>query len=330
VAFTHEELDRLIDDTRDRGVIVGPVYCGTCGYNLRTLPYVYRCPECGNEYNARPLSIRGIFLPSQCSIPVRDIAATVVCAVSAVAFGYVAVKGSNAKMLSLEGAVILYGIAVLLGLFAAHFGWASWRALFQYRRGRIITRRIAEEEGESAANHIDMTITANTTETLKPRIATKPVRPASVSQGRVGVGTTDLDRLADDMYKEYRIGGTVYCGNCGYNLRTLPYLYQCPECGNEYNARPLVMKGIFLPLSTSPPFVDMAAVVFCGPIAFFLIDGATQPFEPAGFTMGVLAAILTVVYFGICIRQWRTLIKTLVLLRRINRYEDDLAASDND
>jgi len=144
------------------------------------------------------------------------------------------------------------------------------------------------------------------------------------------LGTDELERLADDAYKERRIGGTVYCGGCGYNLKTLPYMYQCPECGQEYNARPLVMKGIFLPQSMSPPVVDMAAVVFCGPIAFFLIDGATQPFEPAGFAMGILAAILTVVYFGICIRRWRALIQSHVILRRIHRYEDDLAASDRD
>ena len=144
------------------------------------------------------------------------------------------------------------------------------------------------------------------------------------------ISSDELERLADDAYKERRIGGTIYCGGCGYNLKTLPYLYQCPECGQEYNARPLVMKGIFLPQITSPPFVDMAAVVFCGPIAFFLIDGATQPFEPAGFVMGLCAAILAVVYFGICIRRWRTLIKTHVILRRIRQFERDLAGSDND
>lgn len=144
------------------------------------------------------------------------------------------------------------------------------------------------------------------------------------------LGTDELERLANDAYRERRIGGTVYCGNCGYNLRTLFYVYRCPECGQEYNARPLVMKGIFLPQNVSPPLVDMAAVVFCGPIAFFLIDGATQPFEPAGFVMGVSAAVLTVVYFGICVRRWRSYINSRVILRRINRYEKELAESDND
>ncbi len=144
------------------------------------------------------------------------------------------------------------------------------------------------------------------------------------------IGSDELEKLAEDSFKDRRIGGTIYCGGCGYNLKTLPYLYQCPECGQEYNARPLVMKGIFLPQNTSPPFVDMAAVVFCGPIAFFLIDGSTQPFEPAGFVMGILAAVMTVVYLGICIRRSRVMIKTRSILRRIRRFERELAESDND
>lgn len=144
------------------------------------------------------------------------------------------------------------------------------------------------------------------------------------------LGTDELERLADEAYKERRIGGTVYCGNCGYNLRTLYYVYRCPECGQEYNARPLVMKGIFLPQYTSPPWTDMAAVVFCGPIAFFLIDGATQPFEPVGFIMGLSAAVLTVVYSSICVHRWKALFKTLAILRRIRRYEDELAGSGHD
>ena len=55
----------------------------------------------------------------------------------------------------------------------------------------------------------------------------------------------ELDRLADEMYLDRRIAHSVYCGECGYNLRTLPYAGRCPECGGEYNARPLIMKGIF-------------------------------------------------------------------------------------
>ncbi len=143
-------------------------------------------------------------------------------------------------------------------------------------------------------------------------------------------GNDELERLADDAYKERRISGTVYCGNCGYNLRTLFYVYRCPECGQEYNARPLVMKGVFLPQNTSPPLADMAAAVLFGAVAYSLIDNATQPFEPVGFVMGLLAAILTVVYFGITLRRGRSYFKCRAIAARIHRYERELAASDND
>ena len=52
-----------------------------------------------------------------------------------------------------------------------------------------------------------------------------------------------------------------------------------------------------------------------------------------GFTLlevMISAAILTVIYFGICIGRWKTMIKTRVILHRINRYEKELAASEND
>ncbi len=135
------------------------------------------------------------------------------------------------------------------------------------------------------------------------------------------LGTDELERLADDAYKERRIAGTVYCGNCGYNLRTLFYVYRCPECGQEYNARPLVMRGIFLPQNVSPPFVEMFAVVFCGPIAFVLIDGATQPFEPTGFVMGLGAAILTVVYLWLAYGRWARVLRARIIARRIAQAE---------
>ena len=61
------------------------------------------------------------------------------------------------------------------------------------------------------------------------------------------LSSNDLERLSDDIYKNRRITGLVYCGTCGYCLKTLPYVYQCPECGGSYNARPLSMQGIFMP-----------------------------------------------------------------------------------
>ena len=93
------------------------------------------------------------------------------------------------------------------------------------------------------------------------------------------VSHDDLDRLADDIYKNRRISGWIYCGNCGYNLRTLPYVYTCPECGHEYNARPLTMRGIFLPHEASFPLRDLAALLACvlGTVVFAVAHSAEKP-----------------------------------------------------
>lgn len=150
MAFTREELDRLVDDIRDRGVITASVYCGKCGYNLRTLPYVYQCPECGNEYNARPLSRRGIFPTSPYYIPLREMLATVVCVAGTITLVYSVILNPMTSIIARSRSVgSAYGLITLLGIFSIHFGWESGRVLITYRRQRRIARRIAEDENES-------------------------------------------------------------------------------------------------------------------------------------------------------------------------------------
>lgn len=127
----------------------------------------------------------------------------------------------------------------------------------------------------------------------------------------------DLDRLSDDIFKDRRISGSVYCGKCGYNLRTLPYLYQCPECGNDYNARPLVMKGVFLPQQIPVPWIDMLAVGFFGYIAYTYVSESLPAKEYPSLVVGIVAAVLGLIYLALLIRKWRTLIAGRILLRRI-------------
>jgi hypothetical protein len=40
--------------------IPNSVYCGQCGYNLKTLPGIGRCPECGNPYKVVGIHRTGI------------------------------------------------------------------------------------------------------------------------------------------------------------------------------------------------------------------------------------------------------------------------------
>ncbi|MCP4589280.1 MAG: hypothetical protein GY842_00910 [bacterium] len=84
----------------------------------------------------------------------------------------------------------------------------------------------------------------------------------------MSLGTEDLDKLSRDVFSERHIGHSLHCGECGYNLRALAYVGRCPECGNEYNARPAVRSGIYVPSEVWFPFTEL----FC---ALFFLGGAT-------------------------------------------------------
>jgi len=145
VAFSHDELDRFVDETRDRGVITGDVYCGNCGYNLKTLPYVYRCPECGSEYCARRLFPRGIFYLSRSSFPYGELIAFAITVLIAVSLGYAALRGFSLGLLNRANLGML-GLAGLFGWTAVRIGRDCIRSLVLLRKTNGIRRRIAEEK----------------------------------------------------------------------------------------------------------------------------------------------------------------------------------------
>jgi len=103
----------------------------------------------------------------------------------------------------------------------------------------------------------------------------------------------DLEQIADDLYKDRRIIGSVYCGNCGYNLRTLPYVYTCPECGSKYNARPLVMQGIFAPYEIEFPFRDIMVTLICGLGTLAFAAKTINAFSVQWLVLTVLFIVLT-------------------------------------
>lgn len=133
---------------------------------------------------------------------------------------------------------------------------------------------------------------------------------------------TELERIADDQYKDRRIAGAVYCGNCGYNLRTLPYRYNCPECGNDYNARPLTMKGIFQPHEAEIPFGDIASAMLFGVGAVYLFGRAYQLSELPTALFGVVLAAAAVTFFVRACREFGKLLKSRAIAKRIELEEE--------
>lgn len=140
MAFTKEELDRLADDDYKGRRLHRSTFCGKCGYNLRTLPYVYTCPECGNQYNARPRSMEGIFSPSDAKFPINDVAASMVFS----AFGIVLIWSGVSPTIKW---LVVAGIAFCL--LAAFCAWRSWGRISRLAHATIIARRIAEEDEDS-------------------------------------------------------------------------------------------------------------------------------------------------------------------------------------
>ena len=137
------------------------------------------------------------------------------------------------------------------------------------------------------------------------------------------IGRDELERIADEMYLQRGISDSVYCGNCGYNLRTLPYIYRCPECGNRYNARPLKRTGIFDPYEIEPPIGDIAATVFCTLLAALLVIPALKPLSQGRLLFGSLFVLLKV-YFGFK-AYWRLkrFLKANAIARRIRMEESE-------
>ena len=133
----------------------------------------------------------------------------------------------------------------------------------------------------------------------------------------------ERNRFEDDILFDRRITQSLYCGNCGYNLKTLPRSYVCPECGQQYNARRMPMKGIYFPHNVEPPFAQVAGTPVSATIAVALLIGAFNPLNRGRIIIGFIFAGI-----ALCLAAqvyWRTqrLVKFRVLGRRLARQQDD-------
>lgn len=138
----------------------------------------------------------------------------------------------------------------------------------------------------------------------------------------MALSSRELDRYAEDVYKDRRITRSVYCGNCGYNLKTLPYVYRCPDCGQEYNARPRVLQGIHQPHLVEIPFGDIASTLFCGLCVFLLLR---QGFFPIGLwrLIAVLVFVaLTLIFLSQTWSKLAALSKSRRIAKRIAANEE--------
>jgi hypothetical protein len=131
----------------------------------------------------------------------------------------------------------------------------------------------------------------------------------------------DRERHADDMYTDRRITGTVYCGSCGYDLRTLPYIYRCPECGQEYNARPLKMEGIFMPhMAEVPTREALLGTIFAVGGVVLILSGMNPP-DIWRLLFGLILLLGSASELRLGLTKLRGFLLALRIRRRIERDE---------
>jgi len=137
MSLRSDELEQLADDIYKNRRLTTSTYCDNCGYNLRTLPYVYTCPECGQSYNARPLQMKGVFAPYDVEIPWNDMIGGTIFAIGTFWSGIPGVLNRDGTQLALAGVFLL---------FSTVFFWRSYGGLRRLLRARRVSKRIAMEE----------------------------------------------------------------------------------------------------------------------------------------------------------------------------------------
>ncbi len=136
----------------------------------------------------------------------------------------------------------------------------------------------------------------------------------------MGLDTDDLDKAARDVWTERRISYSIYCGQCGYNLRTLRYIGRCPECGNEYNARPAVRQGVHVPGEVRFPSVELVCVLFFLGSALAFGTLGIRPLVPWMVTFGFLSLVVGVISACLFYQQLGRYLRFLWVERHL---EDD-------
>ncbi len=137
-AIERDELELMMGRGRDR-VITDALFCAACGYQLRMLPYIGRCPECGNSYNARSLHKDGIFVPESAEFPATDILAAL---------------ASAAAALWLTAGLIVHfdlwtlAFGALFGYLAVAFSRQSYTRVARFIKGQRLADEIEREQDD--------------------------------------------------------------------------------------------------------------------------------------------------------------------------------------
>ncbi|UCF33847.1 MAG: hypothetical protein JSV78_00775 [Phycisphaerales bacterium] len=138
----------------------------------------------------------------------------------------------------------------------------------------------------------------------------------------MSVHPDQIDKYMDEIAAEQAIGVSLYCGRCGYNLRTLPVVGRCPECGSTYNARPAKLDGIFREEDVEVPITDALIFLVLGPPGYWLLIRMVTSYSPGKLFFGSLLGGFGT-YFGIrAVRKAMRFMRYHQIARRIRQEEE--------
>ena len=137
----------------------------------------------------------------------------------------------------------------------------------------------------------------------------------------------DLERMQQDGEEQNYISETVFCGSCGYQLKMLPKIGRCPECGNHYNTLRRMISGVFTPQTVAFPAFDTAAAIASTWLLIWLIGGLLQVFDLWGLMLTITFAVLAPIfikkaYTGI-VRYWHGMKLTMQMYRAVEEQEEE-------
>lgn len=113
-----------------------------------------------------------------------------------------------------------------------------------------------------------------------------------------------LERAQEEEDSSRTITETILCGSCGYQLKMLPKVGRCPECGGHYNVVRNTKEGIFTPQSAEFPMFDLAASVASTWLLIWLFFGLLQSFDFWALMLMLTFAVLAPIFIK---QAWRDL-----------------------
>lgn len=129
-----------------------------------------------------------------------------------------------------------------------------------------------------------------------------------------------MGQLERQLLTRRTIAGNLFCGTCGYNLRTRPTVGVCPECGKDYDARPVSMHNILLDDDVAFPFPAVGGMLACGLLGAGFLHAAYNHGTDWAYVPGAMFAFLSILYAW---HTWRNTARYIHHRRLLHDVDDD-------